>query len=893
VSAYPALTVKVAFASNPNDSSLVWTDISAYARQVATARGRQRLLRTMAQFQAGTCSLQLDNRDRRFDPTNTASPYYPNVQPEKPIQIGATWQGTYYPIWTGQVDDWAQAWPGIAEARIDLSATDLFKSLAIKRVLSSGYSTTVLATSGLLAYYRFGEPAPATGQPPTTVAVDTSPARRDGTYEGTYTLGAAGALTVDPNTAFSCGTYTGMMQGPGSAAPSGTTDFTIEAWFKTTANDSVLRPIYWAGGQNIMVAVQNGQLKCSAVGLGGIPVAVNVHDGFWHHVVFVRHYDGTNTNATIYLDGAQVFTGSVAGAPTSIPVSSAIYVGGADPSAQPVSGPLFWGDIDELSVATTALTGAQVLARFQAATFPAQYSGQRVAALLNTLGIPASRQRVDTGRTWCAREVADQSATKALLYAQRSEQTEQGQLYVAADGTVVFEDRYHRYLNPNSTPVAVFGDGGTGYLRVAGTGSPSGFQFTSNPSAGSVPASGDELWTISGHIDATSSNGGYWGIFDQAGNVLVGAYQSSGVNGDVSAEVTLGSSVTRINAFADTVNATIASGQYLTFSKPRLRKTGQRIAGTGSPLGYQAGGQIYNVRAGQILTLTATVDARYVTAASPSIMILNPDTGSSFTGAIAYATAGQISTITCTARIPAGVTRAQFLWDTSNCTVTSGQYLVYSGMTATIDYVDVGPLSATNAIPDPNFWVPADWNWPSNWIVERDEISYDMDGLAIHFDRSELYNEVPATRAGGTTQIASDPASITEFGNRTVVGGLSEMFMASDADAMYCAQWVLADTKLPRQRVDDLKFTPVSDSRLWPLLLGAEIGTVVTVVKHNIPGGGGPITVNCRLEGVDHRMDPPRSWKTTWHVSVMGTQPWLILGDPVMGLLDSGARWGW
>jgi hypothetical protein len=55
------------------DGNLEGVDITEYCQEVSITRGRQD---QFAQFNAGQCSLNLLNNDRRFDPINTASPYY-------------------------------------------------------------------------------------------------------------------------------------------------------------------------------------------------------------------------------------------------------------------------------------------------------------------------------------------------------------------------------------------------------------------------------------------------------------------------------------------------------------------------------------------------------------------------------------------------------------------------------------------------------------------------------------------------------------------------------------------------------------------------------------------------------------------------------------------------
>ncbi len=61
-------------------------NITAYVREASTARGAQRELQRV---EAGTASLTLSNRDGRFTPFNSASPYYPFILPMRRIRIRA------------------------------------------------------------------------------------------------------------------------------------------------------------------------------------------------------------------------------------------------------------------------------------------------------------------------------------------------------------------------------------------------------------------------------------------------------------------------------------------------------------------------------------------------------------------------------------------------------------------------------------------------------------------------------------------------------------------------------------------------------------------------------------------------------------------------------------
>jgi hypothetical protein len=130
---YPTLTVEVAFASNPGDSP-VWTDITSYVRRFSTRRGREHEL---DRVEAGTATLVLDNRDRRFDPNHTGSPYSPNVRPMRRIRARATWSATTYDIFHGFVENWPQAWRIPNDAYVSVRAVDAFKVLNLRKITAS------------------------------------------------------------------------------------------------------------------------------------------------------------------------------------------------------------------------------------------------------------------------------------------------------------------------------------------------------------------------------------------------------------------------------------------------------------------------------------------------------------------------------------------------------------------------------------------------------------------------------------------------------------------------------------------------------------------------------------------------------------------------------------
>ena len=129
---WPGIQVQIAFASPPAGTPS-WTDVSDYALSLHTRRGRQHELN---RFEAGVADVTLDNRDGRFDPSNSGGTYYPNVVPVRRLQVAGSVLGTVYPLFTGYVEGYEQQFAG-RDHRALVSAVDAFKLLALRKVTTS------------------------------------------------------------------------------------------------------------------------------------------------------------------------------------------------------------------------------------------------------------------------------------------------------------------------------------------------------------------------------------------------------------------------------------------------------------------------------------------------------------------------------------------------------------------------------------------------------------------------------------------------------------------------------------------------------------------------------------------------------------------------------------
>jgi len=122
------VTVEAGFGSTMFDPSPTWTDISAWFRRGDIHRGRPSVDQ---RFDTGTGSLVLDNRDGRFEPFNTSSPYDPDVVIGTPIRITAQPDGeSVSPVFYGSARGWIPEYPtGNIDATVHVSLADGFLTL--------------------------------------------------------------------------------------------------------------------------------------------------------------------------------------------------------------------------------------------------------------------------------------------------------------------------------------------------------------------------------------------------------------------------------------------------------------------------------------------------------------------------------------------------------------------------------------------------------------------------------------------------------------------------------------------------------------------------------------------------------------------------------------------
>lgn len=93
---WPVTVTSVAFNAGPFDATTTTTqyvDLSTRTRSLNSSMGRQYEL---DQITAGEAHLVIDDKDEVLNPTNPASPYFPNVKPYRQISDQAMWPTAAY-----------------------------------------------------------------------------------------------------------------------------------------------------------------------------------------------------------------------------------------------------------------------------------------------------------------------------------------------------------------------------------------------------------------------------------------------------------------------------------------------------------------------------------------------------------------------------------------------------------------------------------------------------------------------------------------------------------------------------------------------------------------------------------------------------------------------------
>lgn len=454
--------VEVAFTTGPDDPSPAWVDLTSRVRiseSIDISRGRQDEFSTC---QPGHCSLTLENIDGALTPGRSASPYYPNVIPNRRMRVKYVDPntGAVQYLFDGFVEEWPTAWPTgqdtFATSRI--TALDFLSRLGRAGALNSVIVQTVLLDSPT-AYYVLGEAQGATSAGDSSGVAGNAPMTIMQTGTGGTVAFAAG---TGPGTdGVSAPTFTPASVANGkylnaTVSPiGGGSSASMEVSFNTSAAvaQTICRMADPYGAYLELATDASGHLVGSFFDPSGYraPLTVTssnvVSDGATHEAAIIMSIGSRTLSMTLVLDGASNATGGGVTVPF-LPVCSIAQVGGTP------TGKMFTGTVAHFSTYNTAVAVAQFATHTTAMTtgFAGETSDQRIARIASWVGIPSARLNLQTGSSAIAH--VECTGLNPLDYMRQVETAEGGILYADTQGRLAFIARPATYT-PTSPSVTV------------------------------------------------------------------------------------------------------------------------------------------------------------------------------------------------------------------------------------------------------------------------------------------------------------------------------------------------------------------------------------------------------------------------------------------------------
>jgi len=463
------ITVEVAFGDAPltANASCTWTDITDDVRSIAIRRGRDSELGT---YSPGSCNLQVDNRTRRYDPSNSgnSAPYLGNLLPMRKLRVKATSGATTATIFTGHVLGWPIEYPGMKDSIVTLTAVDAFRPLTQMEPPHTAYEAEVLGDTPA-GYWRLDLIDEGGFSPATAGNFD---ARNFNRGDPSFFDPADLTITQPAGVESTIANAGWVVENFPTAAPK-----SIEGWWW-----NLYQGIY--AGTNIARAALDST-NWIRVAIGDLDGTVSVgysnsadnrsfayaSTGFVivqpsAHIVLTAD----TTNLTLYLNGLQVWQGALS-AGTSTNTFAALPPPSVQAVVQPRAGSTISPGLYGLAVYTGSLTSTQASDHYQAGLTgwghpTGDRAGTRIGRILDAVGWPAGDRALSTGSTVLGTFT---NGSNTLQACQHVADVEQGLFFIDGSGNVVLRDRQWQWTDSAATTAqATFGDstGETGYADI-------------------------------------------------------------------------------------------------------------------------------------------------------------------------------------------------------------------------------------------------------------------------------------------------------------------------------------------------------------------------------------------------------------------------------------------
>jgi hypothetical protein len=465
-----------------SDSTPSWTYVDDdKVRSFGTSRGRES---EDKDFDAGTASVVVDNRDRAFDPNVNAS-----IRPMNRWWLREQFSGETNDLFKGYADSYDNQWPGWggSDAECLVSCADEFKVLALdalpstspprdtyQEVIASdnpnGYFNLYQAGSHLLAQ---GNPGPSLKRIAGASTDQPSPIVGDPDY-------ASSALGLNTPGVF----RTDTLNAGDPFDATGLAAFTVEGWFLIEADgttgywllgptqtSNVISPAQQYGiayNKNVSFGTQAGRIVVWFItdegGGAGIIMSQDIELSVarWYHVVFTS--DGSNVR--LYVNGV------VRSGPVGFGSGTMAPMGGAAQSMQlGASGNTAATEYAEIAFYRYGLSASRIAAHYQAGTqrgLAQRGPAARVSDVLDAAGSTAPRMVTSyRGSTLQAQFYRNRApidpirdAVAAGMDVNYSPTQITAGFFTGADGTLNFLGPDHRLDAPYDTSQVTIGDAG-------------------------------------------------------------------------------------------------------------------------------------------------------------------------------------------------------------------------------------------------------------------------------------------------------------------------------------------------------------------------------------------------------------------------------------------------
>lgn len=498
----PNVGVFIAFSDSPYVANPGWTEVTQYVRTIPNIRrSRSDDWSTFS----GSATVVLSNRDQRFNPFNTASPYNGLLKPRRQIKIVANANGVEYPVFRGYIAGWPVEWLNNDEDSI--VSIECFDALSLLTDESTpqDLSDPYIASLNPVYYLPFSDPIdpnatvnPIKSAGSSNLSITYDPAIFRFINSGRLGDGMAPSAVniTSASSAF------GVISGSASPRPP-TSIMTMMGWWTTSGTGAITSGSPPIEAYNVVGAFRFTDLNVSftwvefprelrvLIRLVTSPSSYNYK--FYkvplfldpttpHHFAIVANADGTL--ASLYSDGQALST--------SLFVNS-VESGSLDSLPDFFS---FQGERQSWSAFNYALSADQIKQAYALGAGRVQESTTaRFNRLLSTTRFPTALTSPPASPQGTVSEIkAGGSATVNELNTVRN--SEGGELYVSKDGVVVMTERNSQLKGRSATTQAYFKDDGSA-MKYAGN-------FTIRFDADSVV--NDLRYSVTGGLDVNASD---------------------------------------------------------------------------------------------------------------------------------------------------------------------------------------------------------------------------------------------------------------------------------------------------------------------------------------------------------------------------------------------------